>query len=127
VASKDNVGFLRDWAAFLLHCKEVLGPVHPRLRAALQALGADKGNSKPYLDAMELFGADRVLFTTSSKYMGAGPVDTKPGDKVCLIFGCKVPLILRKEGEHWRLVGQAYVCKIMNVSSFPIRLQYCGH
>ena len=27
VASKDNVGFLRGWAAFLLHCKEVVGPV----------------------------------------------------------------------------------------------------
>jgi hypothetical protein len=59
-----------------------------------------------------------ALFTTSSKYMGAGPVDTKLGDKVCLIFGCKVPLILGKEGEHWRLVGQAYICKIMKAKKF---------
>jgi hypothetical protein len=119
VANNDNVGFLHDWGAFLLRCKESLGPVDPRLRVALQILRPEKGNSKPYLDAMELFGADRILFTTNSGYMGAGPLDTKPGDKVCIIFSCKVPLILRKEGENWRLVGQSYVCKIMNVSSLP--------
>jgi hypothetical protein len=24
---------------------------------------------------------------------------------------------MRRQGEHWQLVGEAYVCKIMNVSS----------
>ena len=46
-----------------------------------------------------------------------GPYFFDIGDEVCLIFGIKVPMVLRKQGEYWRLLGDAYVHGIMEVSS----------
>ena len=32
-----------------------------------------------------------------------------PGDKVCVLFGCSVPVILREEGQYFTLLGDVYV------------------
>jgi hypothetical protein len=31
------------------------------------------------------------------------------GDKVCILLGCQIPLILRRVGEHYIYIGEAYV------------------
>ncbi|PMD24672.1 HET-domain-containing protein [Hyaloscypha hepaticicola] len=59
---------------------------------------------------------DRKLFTyetaAESKPRGIGPIDMKPGDLVCILFGCSVPVIL---GEYdpisktYKLIGECYV------------------
>jgi hypothetical protein len=36
------------------------------------------------------------------------------GDFVCVIFGCSVPVILRKVRDHFRVVGEAYVHGLMD-------------
>jgi hypothetical protein len=96
-----DVDFLHDFAAFILRCKECLGPVDPRLRSVLQRLGPEHGDFNAYMWNLWQYGGQKVLFTTTGGYMGAGPVDTQPGDEVCLLFDCKVPLIIRWQGEHW--------------------------
>jgi hypothetical protein len=36
------------------------------------------------------------------------------GDVVCVLLGCKVPLILRPVGDNFKVVGDAYVNGFMN-------------
>jgi hypothetical protein len=57
----------------------------------------------------------RRLFRTQSNYLGIGPQSLKNGDKVWVVAGAAVPLVLRLSGNgKWRLVGEAYVHGIMN-------------
>ena len=60
----------------------------------------------------------------SSVIVGIGPGKAKPGDIVCILFGCSVPVILREEEESTdgtnfhRLIGDAYVHGKMEGESF---------
>ncbi|KAH8595305.1 hypothetical protein B0O99DRAFT_622573 [Bisporella sp. PMI_857] len=55
------------------------------------------------------------FFITQQGYIGRGPPSLQPGDQVCILFGGRVPFILRKdkEAEEFQLVGEAYVHGIM--------------
>ncbi|KAF2809773.1 HET-domain-containing protein [Mytilinidion resinicola] len=44
---------------------------------------------------------------------GLGPEDVAPGDKLCVLRGCTVPVVLRQEGDQYILLGEAYVPRIM--------------
>ena len=41
--------------------------------------------------------------------MGLGPARARCGDHICLLMGCDIPVLLRSEGDHYVLVGEAYV------------------
>jgi hypothetical protein len=46
--------------------------------------------------------------------VGLVPQQAKVGDQLCIIYGCSVPVVLRKEWTgneqyHWHFVGEAYV------------------
>lgn len=59
---------------------------------------------------------DRTLFfaeSGSSKFIGKGWNTMKKGDIVCIIFGCDVPLVLRRVENHFVLIGDCYVEGIM--------------
>lgn len=55
---------------------------------------------------------------TSRGYMGMVPAHSEKGDKVSVLFGADVPLIMRQisetGGRHFRLIGAAYVYGIMH-------------
>ncbi|KAK0624057.1 heterokaryon incompatibility protein-domain-containing protein [Immersiella caudata] len=69
-------------------------------------------------------------FSTVEGRLGIGPVDTKPGDLVCVFHGCEVPFVVRptpdstvtstgkwlwkKQELHCTLVGESYVYGIMD-------------
>jgi hypothetical protein len=55
----------------------------------------------------------RAMFRTSSHHLGLGPSTAETGDKIFLLSGSKVPLVLRQYGARWRVVGEAYVHGIM--------------
>ncbi|KAH8648784.1 heterokaryon incompatibility protein-domain-containing protein [Tricladium varicosporioides] len=57
---------------------------------------------------------DRRILVTEKGYIGMVHPQARPGDKVCLIMGCGVPLILREDVNGFRLVGEAYVHGIMH-------------
>jgi len=47
-------------------------------------------------------------------YIGLAPEYAVPGDMICMIFGAKVPFVLRKAPEKWfELAGETYVYGIM--------------
>jgi hypothetical protein len=54
------------------------------------------------------------FFTTEKGYMGVGVRQLEIGDKVCVLFGKKVPIILRPTGKEYKLVGECVTHGIMN-------------
>jgi hypothetical protein len=50
----------------------------------------------------------RTLFI-SDHIVGLAPWDASPEDLVCVLPGCKFPVVLRKRERHYILVGEAYV------------------
>ncbi|KAI1384273.1 heterokaryon incompatibility protein-domain-containing protein [Hypoxylon trugodes] len=60
----------------------------------------------------------RLAFKTSGGFIGFGPDDMEPGDKVVLIAGADVPFILRRRGDHFAMVGECYVQGLMHGELF---------
>jgi hypothetical protein len=56
----------------------------------------------------------RRLFTTRLGYLGIGSRTLVRGDKICVLLGCVVPVILRPQGNRYSLIGECYVHGIMN-------------
>lgn len=50
----------------------------------------------------------RRLFIGSSNIVGIGPSSIEPGDLVCILFGCMVPVILRLQNGYYTYIGHAY-------------------
>lgn len=100
--------------------RDELGPSSAVVEKArkLEEARKNEGNSKAYLNRFQVTAMRRRFFTTISGNMGWGPRDMEPGDSVCILFGSKVPFVLRDEGESWTLIGPCYVQDIMQVSSF---------
>jgi len=74
------------------------------------------GNSNVFLDAVATACIGRSLFCTSSLKRGVGPESMKPGDQVCIIYGTRVPFIIRpcEEKEGYKFVGECYIDEYMN-------------
>ncbi|OTA76416.1 hypothetical protein M434DRAFT_402520 [Hypoxylon sp. CO27-5] len=53
-------------------------------------------------------------FVSQRGWMGQGPHVMQPGDVIAVLFGVKEPLILRPVDGHYLVVGDSYVCGIMN-------------
>ena len=58
----------------------------------------------------------RRIMATSEGHIGMAPCRARPGDAVVVLFGCSIPLVLRRVGmrEAWRVIGEAYVDGLMN-------------
>ncbi|KAH8744029.1 heterokaryon incompatibility protein-domain-containing protein [Hyaloscypha sp. PMI_1271] len=56
----------------------------------------------------------RRLVTTVDGRFGWVPGETMQGDHICVLLGCSTPLIMRRCGENYRVVGECYVHGIMN-------------
>ena len=46
-------------------------------------------------------------------YLGLAPRFSRPGDVVAILHGCKVPVILRKHGDHYILIGTSNIPRLM--------------
>jgi hypothetical protein len=55
----------------------------------------------------------RRLVTTASGYIGLVPAYAQQNDRVVILQGCNVPLVLRNQGDTWRLIGECYIHGIM--------------
>jgi hypothetical protein len=51
----------------------------------------------------------RRFFITDSNLMGMCPGSADPGDIICVLLGCSVPVVLRPQGDHYIFLGEAYV------------------
>ncbi|PQE08917.1 heterokaryon incompatibility protein [Rutstroemia sp. NJR-2017a WRK4] len=55
----------------------------------------------------------RRLVITQGGYLGLAPAASMAGDIIAVLPGCHTPLVLRREGERFRVIGEAYVHGIM--------------
>lgn len=56
----------------------------------------------------------RLLFISTSGFMGLVPPKAIPGDEIALIFGANVPFVVRKQSDHYQFIGECYVYGIMD-------------
>ncbi|KAE8370618.1 hypothetical protein BDV27DRAFT_167505 [Aspergillus caelatus] len=54
------------------------------------------------------------MFRTTQGYLGLSHPNTKSGDKVVVLLGAPVPMVLREYNEGYILIGQSYVHGIMD-------------
>lgn len=111
---------LRDFAAFRLNLSNVTfdqdyaahSNLIPEGLAALRA--AAKGGDRNWFQAhAENWIYGKKLFCTRNGTLGIGPGVLQSGDICCILFGVSVPIILRPVGLAYRLVGEAYIHKVM--------------
>ena len=79
-----------------------------------------QGRANDFLFDLNLSCKGRAFFITKTGYYGLGPVVMKPGDECYILYGARVPFVLRPTGEHGpvRLMGEAYVHGIMHGELF---------
>ncbi|KAH7090325.1 heterokaryon incompatibility protein-domain-containing protein [Paraphoma chrysanthemicola] len=58
----------------------------------------------------------RRLMVTDEGFVGVAPCRARVGDVVAILYGCSIPLVLRKRGEReaWQVIGEAYVHGFMS-------------
>ena len=62
---------------------------------------------------------ERRLTSTVDGLLGMVPAATKIGDKVCVLHGCNVPVILRQAGQSFEFIGECYIHGIMYGEILP--------
>jgi hypothetical protein len=67
-----------------------------------------------FLDFAAILARVRSLVITERGYIGIGPYQVEKGDLVCVLLGCPVPMIVRKKGLNYILVGEVYVYGMMH-------------
>jgi hypothetical protein len=81
-----------------------------------EALTTDKTPETRLEQLMAAFDAAvtyRRLATTESGYICLAPSTSRPGDSIVILFDCHVPVVLRREGGHFKFIGTCYVHGIM--------------
>lgn len=51
----------------------------------------------------------RRMFISGSGLVGLAPWNAGEGDVVCALLGCRSPVVLRRDGKGWVLIGEVFV------------------
>lgn len=51
----------------------------------------------------------RRFYITEKGYLGIDPQMMRPGDEVCVLFGGRIPFILRRTPDHHLFIGDTYI------------------
>ncbi|KLU83623.1 hypothetical protein MAPG_02676 [Magnaporthiopsis poae ATCC 64411] len=62
---------------------------------------------------VEISGNFSCYRVAEGGYIACTESKAQPGDYLCVSLGASVPMLLRKEGEYFRFIGQAYVAELM--------------
>lgn len=95
---------------------------HPILGKRRQSLRLAKQHNKlwpqpvdDYLGLVQLWSQQRTLIYSTGGYIGLAPSSTLPGDKICVLYGCHAPIMLRPRGDgSHTLIGDAYIHALMD-------------
>ncbi|CZR65971.1 uncharacterized protein PAC_15871 [Phialocephala subalpina] len=79
-----------------------------------QEEGELRKKSWPFEVAFQEAHKGRRFCATREGYLCTAPYNTERGDRVVLFEGFKIPFILRREDEDWKIVGDCYVHGIMD-------------
>ncbi|GLB05530.1 hypothetical protein AtubIFM57258_000819 [Aspergillus tubingensis] len=56
---------------------------------------------------------NRRFFTTANGLIGMGVPNTQAGDYLCILSGSPGCFVMRQEGSHWKIIGDAYSRRLM--------------
>lgn len=75
---------------------------------------ARRGDAGRFHEAFVRVCTDRRFFVTDQGRTGIGPEAMAEGDRVVILFGSRVPFVLRAVGPRYKLVGECYVAGLMD-------------
>jgi hypothetical protein len=101
-----------DFSAYALHIATLCAQEASRYPSLAQV--ATKGDWKRYMHEAHSMSYRRSCIMTTQGYLGSVPNATEVGDVICILYGCKVPYVLRPVDGHFFLVGDAYIHGIMD-------------
>ncbi|KAH8769679.1 heterokaryon incompatibility protein-domain-containing protein [Hyaloscypha sp. PMI_1271] len=112
--------FAAEFAAFRLYLadeaekkgREMSDGLFPEGKEALHRIANGKSVDEIYWAASR-FCTGRKVFCTKQGTLGLGPALLREGDLCCILFGARVPFILRRVRDNYQLVGESYVHGIM--------------
>ena len=73
-----------------------------------------RGDALEYHNQLRRCSRNRRFFWTSKKDYGIGPACMREGDIVVVLYGGSAPFVLRRKGDKFLMLGEAYVDSIMN-------------
>lgn len=111
LAGKKNLGASSNGMIPLTESEE---PTH-----AVSAFLAGDISQKPWKSQLVANAVTRAVmgrrfFITAKKRMGLGVPEVQLKDRVVVLKGCSVPLIMRAVGKHMVIIGESYVSGIMD-------------
>ena len=73
-------------------------------------------------NALEAGMIGRSIAVTRNGYIGAIPQDAQTGDLICVLFGCSVPVVIRKRaGEEYQFIGECYLHGFMDAEAIAMQ------
>lgn len=88
--------------------------VHDDAMLARHRTEAASGVSRSFRDVARSACYGKLFFATATGWIGVGARGLQAGDIVAVLFGCRVPVILRRRQHFFELVGSCYVHGIMD-------------
>lgn len=79
---------------------------------------ADQGDGNRFFSVARLACRTQICFRLSNGMLGMGPASIDPGDSVVVLFGSRVPFILRRDENGYRLISDCYVHGIMDGEAY---------
>ncbi|KAK5125806.1 hypothetical protein LTR85_012082 [Meristemomyces frigidus] len=98
----------QDAAAFqLLRCHGSASQYPVEMSSLRRA--AEEGVAEHYEQAAKANSFGRRLYLTEAGTLGLGPRVTQPGDEVVVLFGGRMPFVLRPHNGHYLFIGDSYL------------------
>jgi hypothetical protein len=75
-------------------------------------------------NALEAGMTRRCMTVTKQGYIGAIPQESQRGDLICVLFGCSVPVVLRKRiGGEYFFIGECYLHGFMDSEAIAFHVK----
>ena len=85
------------------------GSFPPERLAALKARVGSEGSGSRYDEMSKTFSYNRRFFVAQNGDFGLGPQEMKVGDEVCVLYGSRVPCVVRLMGGYHAFIGECYL------------------
>lgn len=60
----------------------------------------------------------RRIVRTKGQLLASAPAQSEEGDYIAIVKGCKMPLVIRRAGTYWELIGDCYCHGVMKGEAF---------
>ena len=90
-----------------------LPPILRKLRASSTSPTDSVMKAAEFHQAMRNACTNRCIFVIASGQLGLGPPTMGKHDVICILYGCQWPVVLRRSGREYAIVGVSYVEDMM--------------